>query len=77
MEFRDRLRTIRAVRDVTQGQLATSLGLNPSIIGKLETGDVRPSRELEARIRQALNWGQAEDAALEMLAEPQPEGAPA
>jgi DNA-binding XRE family transcriptional regulator len=67
MDFKDKLRTIRAVRDVTQGQLAAGLGLNPSIIGKLETGDVKPSQDLEARIRQALDWGQAEDAALEML----------
>ncbi len=45
VSFRERLLVVRRARGLTQKQLATELGINPSTIQEWETGQHQPSRK--------------------------------
>lgn len=42
----NRVRVLRAERDMTRAQLADAIGVNPQTIGALERGDHSPSLDL-------------------------------
>lgn len=46
----NRVRVLRAERDMTRAQLADAIGVNPQTIGALERGDHSPSLDLAFRI---------------------------
>ena len=46
----NRVRVIRAERDMTRAQLADAIGVNPQTIGALERGDHSPSLDLAFNI---------------------------
>ena len=43
MEFKDRLKELRAQRNISQAALAERLGMSKSTIGMYETGSITPS----------------------------------
>ncbi|WP_459612582.1 helix-turn-helix transcriptional regulator [Corynebacterium urogenitale] len=46
----NRVRVLRAERDMSRAQLATLIGVNPQTIGALERGDHSPSLDLTFRL---------------------------
>lgn len=46
----NRVRVLRAERDMTRAQLAAAIGVNPQTIGALERGDHSPSLDLAFNI---------------------------
>ncbi|OHO61594.1 helix-turn-helix transcriptional regulator [Corynebacterium sp. HMSC036D02] len=46
----NRVRVLRAERDMTRAQLAAAIGVNPQTIGTLERGDHSPSLDLAFNI---------------------------
>lgn len=46
----NRVRVLRAERDMTRAQLADAIGVNPQTIGALERGDHSPSLDLAFNI---------------------------
>jgi len=53
--FKDRLRTARERRSLSQAELATKTGLQPAAISHFETGQRAPSFENLKRLSDALN----------------------
>ncbi len=53
--FKDRLRTARERRNLSQAELATKAGLQPAAISHFETGNRAPSFENLKRLSDALN----------------------
>ena len=49
-----RLKSARALRDLTQRALAEQTGLTESEVSRIETGRARPSEEIKRRISEAL-----------------------
>jgi len=62
-----RLRVLRALRDISQEDIAAATGLARVTISSYEVGRSLPSVESEHAIRQALGWTPEMDAALEKL----------
>jgi transcriptional regulator with XRE-family HTH domain len=75
MDYATKLRVLRVARGLSQLELGKRLGIANSYLSWIETGKVIPGGDLESQIRDALCWTERDDAALEMLAEPQAEGA--
>ena len=71
MNFPERLKTMRTARGLTQEQLAEKAMTSASFVSHIETGKLRPTPDLEQRLRKALDWGDLEDKAFELL-EPEP-----
>ncbi|QFQ01867.1 anaerobic benzoate catabolism transcriptional regulator [Corynebacterium urogenitale] len=46
----NRVRVLRAERDMSRAQLATLIGVNPQTVGALERGDHSPSLDLAFRL---------------------------
>lgn len=65
--FARNLRTMRTIRGLTQTKLAKMAATRIRLIIALEADKVLPTSALERRLRQALNWAEREDRALEML----------
>jgi len=73
MEFATQLRVMRTVRGLSQTELAELVGIPNTRISSMETGQILPGADWEARIRQALGWTADVDEALDILAaEPAP-----
>ena len=51
----NRVRVLRAERDMTRAQLADAIGVNPQTIGALERGDHSPSLDLAFNICEVFN----------------------
>jgi len=67
MDFGSRLRTMRAVRNLTQIELADVAMTTQFFISAIESGKMLPSPDLEVRLRKALNWTELEDEAFAIL----------
>ena len=67
MDFGRAVRTLRALRGMTQHELADLAETSRMVIWQIENGFTPPD-DLRAAIRRALSWTEREDAALEMLA---------
>ena len=67
MDFAQNLRTMRTIRKLTQEQLADKAMTSQAFISHLETGKMLPTPDLEARLRKALDWGELEDRAFEII----------
>ena len=67
MEFGKAVRTLRALRGITQHELAERAETSRVVIWQIENGFIPPD-DLMTQIRRALSWTEREDAALEMLA---------
>lgn len=67
MDFRTRMRALRAVQGISQKGLAEQTGIPNTYLSDIETGKSFPNPEWEARIRAALGWTPEVDAALEAL----------
>ena len=68
MEFGDKVRVMRAVRRVSQRDLAYTIGVNPAVLWQVENGSL-PRQEVQDAIRAALGWPEAMDAHIEALAQ--------
>lgn len=67
MDFGQNLKTMRAMRNLSQAELAELAGTSRVFISHIEVGKLRPSPDLEVRLREALKWGPIEDKAFELL----------
>jgi transcriptional regulator with XRE-family HTH domain len=67
MDFGTGLRVVRAVRGMSQRQVREITGIDPRYLSEIETGKIFANPEWDARIRAALGWTPAVDAALEAL----------
>ena len=47
---------MRAARNTTQGQLADAIGVNRVWIWQIESEQMRPAPDIEAKIKAALRW---------------------
>jgi len=54
-----RMRRLRKERDLTQGDLASRCGVAVNTIGRIERGELQPSKELAERMSKALRTNQA------------------
>lgn len=72
MNFAAKLRTMRALRDMSQQELAELLEIDRRQVSMLESGIMLPSPELEQEIREALAWPESAERAFEILAETTP-----
>lgn len=66
-DFAHNLRVMRAIRGLTQKELAKAASTSDRIIINLEAGRVLPAPDLERRLHRALDWTELEDKALELL----------
>jgi uncharacterized protein (TIGR00270 family) len=55
VDYPVRIRSAREKKKLSQKELAASINEKWSIINKLETGDMRPSDSLTAKLERALN----------------------
>lgn len=55
MEFKDVLKNLRKARGLSQIELAAKLGVSPALIGMYETGQRKPSFEMEEAIGDFFN----------------------
>ena len=67
MSFGMRVRIMRLVREFTQEYLASYIGTSRTQISLMESNGWTPDARRENDIREALHWGPAEDAALDVL----------
>ena len=67
MDFKQRLKTMRAMRNLNQTDLARLAGTSRQFISHIEVGTMLPSPDLEKRLREALGWTLLEDEAFEIL----------
>jgi transcriptional regulator with XRE-family HTH domain len=69
MDYGTRVRVLRAVHGISQGDLADRTGIVQTYLSHIETGKLMPSIPWDRAIHAALAWTPAADAALEALAE--------
>ena len=70
--FAWKIKVLRAARAMTQHELAFNLGVDISIICKVESGDLLPTSALEVRIHDVLDWPARADVAFDILAITEP-----
>jgi DNA-binding XRE family transcriptional regulator len=68
MHFGTRMRVLRAVLGLSQKNLAEVVDIPNTNLSDIETGRVMPAEAWDQRIRAALGWTPAVDAALDALA---------
>lgn len=68
MDFATRMKTLRAIRSLSQADLAEITTIPKFDLSKIETGKMLPSELWDRWIRAALGWTPAVDVALEALA---------
>jgi len=73
MDFGKQMRVMRVVRELTQKELAAKVGCVPLVLSFIETGQMQPTQELEAKIRQELGFAEAYEEALEVLLQGAPQ----
>lgn len=66
--FGVQVKTLRAVRGMSQAELAAQIGVAQALLSHIETGRVMPTPELEQRIREALDWPREADRAFAIFA---------
>jgi transcriptional regulator with XRE-family HTH domain len=71
MDFATKMRAMRAMRDLSQRELAALTGIPNTYLSDLESGKTLPNPDWERRIRQALGWTPQADTAFTLLAEAQ------
>jgi len=69
MTYGDKLRIMRAVRNVAQKELAVMTGVPNAYLSNFETGKSLPTEEHRLAIAQELGWSELEERALALLAE--------
>jgi len=62
-----RLRIMRAVRGISQRELASAAGITEVHASAIATGVLSPTPELTERIHRVLGWDDAADRALDVL----------
>lgn len=67
MEFAEKVRVLRALRGISQSDLAEITGIPGTYLSNIETGKVLPSESWDRCIRLGLGWTPAVDAALDAL----------
>jgi len=68
MNYACKVKVLRTMRGWSQGDLARACGIGNFDLSKIETGKMLPSEAWDRRIRAALGWTPAVDAALDALA---------
>jgi transcriptional regulator with XRE-family HTH domain len=68
LRFGARLRLVRTAHNMSQSDAGAATSIDTKFISHMETGKMLPSAEWEQRIRAALGWTPAVDAALDALA---------
>jgi transcriptional regulator with XRE-family HTH domain len=63
----EQVRIVRSLRRMSQKALADKTGLTQFVISFIETNRANPTEAQLTAIRAALNWTDAEDAALALL----------
>lgn len=56
MDYGTKLRIMRTVRDMPQTEVEKAAGLPHTTLSHIERGRYLPSPDVEARIREALDW---------------------
>lgn len=69
MDFGTKVRVMRAVRQMTQGDLARASAIANFDLSRVETGKMLPSPQMERRIRLALRWPERAEEAFAILEE--------
>ena len=69
MDFATQMRAMRAIRDISQKELANLTGIPNTYLSDLESGKTLPNSDWERRIREALSWPPRADEAFALLAE--------
>jgi len=69
LTYATKVKVLRSVQGWSQGDLARACGIANFDLSKIETGKMLPSEAWDQRIRSALGWTPAVDAALDALAE--------
>ena len=67
MDFAHNLKTMRIMRKLSQAELAEAAMTAQAFISYIESGKLRPTPDLETRLRKALDWGDLEDEAFAIL----------
>jgi len=67
MDYGRQLTVMRAVRGMSQLELARVTGIPNYLISRMETGVVLPAPETDSRIHQALRWPARAEAAFVIL----------
>lgn len=67
MDFGRNLKTMRAMRNLSQAQLADMAMTSRVFISHIEVGKLVAPPDLEQRLRKALDWGDLEDEAFAIL----------
>lgn len=68
MDYATRVKVLRTARGWSQADLARLSRIAAFDLSKIETGKVLPSEAWEQRLRAAIGWTPAVDAALDALA---------
>lgn len=68
MDYAHKCKVLRALLGLSQADLSGITAIGNFDLSKIETGKVLPSEVWDRRIRAALSWTPAVDAALEALA---------
>lgn len=63
----NKMRAVRAARGLSQNQLSRLTGIRQAKISEIESGRVVPREHEIALIREALDWTEAVDRALDAL----------
>jgi len=56
MDIGRAVQVMRAVRGLTQAELAAAAGVNRVVIWQIESGQMLPGPEVEVAIKRALRW---------------------
>jgi len=62
-----RLKVVRNLRNLTQGELGEKTGIPNTYISMIETGRIIPADNWEEKLRAALNWTPELDAQIDAL----------
>lgn len=67
MDFGRTVQVMRAVRGMTQRELADAAGVNRIVVWQIESGRMLPGSEIETAVKEALHWPENADEAFAIL----------
>ncbi len=67
MQYGTKLRVMRLVRGMRQAEVEAKAGIPYTYLSRFESGRESPTPEMEARIREVLNWPENAETAFAIL----------